>query len=339
MLMRKLNFRLLAIVAVVVLVGCGGQTGPDSNTGVFKTPEQATAARKAKLLDDWRKMAERIANAERPDIKTTSGEGFSLHLSANGEEQDVDLSPLTEKLSSATGKEREPIRAFLAEKVPAFDRARLARMGFERVKAMLHPELFNLRQTAALAAPDTGKAPIANQVVIDLNWLPMVRWPDSEARTAVDADMAAAWKVSVEQVNAVAMENLKREFAGRTQSPIETVDLPGLGHYGSLHAGVDPAVILLSDFVAAARKEWKTADDLVLFLPSRNSINIVERKNEKLLDRMIPEWKGVYAKVPDPMVGTMILANEKGLSLFSYVPAGAKPATAPATKPKPYIVQ
>lgn len=337
--MRKLNLRLLAIVAVVVLVGCGGQTGPDANTGVFKTPEQATAARKAKLLDDWQQMAERIANAERPDIKTSKGEGFSLHLLANGEEQEIDLTPLTEKLTSATGREREPIRAYLAEKVPSFDRARLARMGFERVKPMLHPELFNMRQTAALAAPDTGKTPIANQVVIDLNWVPMVRWAGSDARTAVDAEMAAAWKVSVDQVNAAAMENLKREFAGRTQSPIETTDLPGLGHYGSLRGGVDPSVILLSDFVAAARKEWKTTDDLVLFLPSRNSINILERKNERLLDRMIPEWKSVYAKVPDPMVGSMILANEKGLSLFSYAPAGEKPATAPATKPKPYIVQ
>jgi hypothetical protein len=227
----------------------------------------------------------------------------------------------------------------LAEKVPAFDRARLAKLGFERVKAMLHPELFNMRQKAALAARDTGQPPIANQVVIDLNWVPMVRWPGSDARTAVDAAMAAAWKVPVTEVNAAAMENLKKEFASRTQSPIETTDLPGLGHYGSLRGGVDPSVILLRDFVEAVRKEWRTTDDLVLFLPSKNSINIVERKNERLLDRMIPEWNTVYAKVPDPMVSSMILANEKGLTLLNYVPAGKKPATAPATKPKPYIVR
>lgn len=326
------------MICAGILTGCSTQTGPDSNTGVFKTPEQATAARKAKLLDDWQKMAERIANAERPDIKTGKGEGFSLNLSADGVEQTIDLSPLAEKLTSAVGKEREPILAYLAQKFPAFDRARLAKIGFDHAKSMLHPELFNMRQTEAMKAPDTGKPPIANKVVIDLNWVPVVRWAQSPGRTPVDADMAAAWNVSIDQVSAAAMENLKNEFASRTQSPIETNELPGMGRYASLRNGFDPAIILLSDFVTAIRKEWKTTDDLVLFLPSRNSLNLLERKNEKLLDRMIPEWKAIYAKVPDPMLGSMILASDKGLSLLSYTPASAKPATAPATKPKPYIV-
>jgi hypothetical protein len=336
--MQKFQFYLLGMLWAGVLAGCTTQTGPDSNTGVFKTPEQATAARKAKLLDDWQKMAERIANAERPDIKTSKGEGFTLNLAADGVEQTIDLGPLVEKLTSASGKEREPIRAYLAQKIPPFDRARLAKIGFARAKPMLHPELFNMRQTEAMKAPDTGKPPIANRVVIDLNWVPVVRWPESPGRTAVDADMAAAWNVSIDQVNAAAMDNLKQEFASRNQTPIETTELPGMGRYASLRSGFDPAIILLSDFLAAVRKEWKTTDDLVLFLPSRNSINLLERKNEKLLDRMIPEWNSIYAKVPDPMLGSMILASDSGLSLFSYTSANAKPATAPATKPKPYIV-
>jgi hypothetical protein len=336
--MQKFQFYLLAMLWAGLMAGCTTQTGPDSNTGVFKTPEQATAARKAQLLDDWQKMAERIANAERPDIKTSKGEGFSLNLTADGVEQTIDLSALVEKLTSAVGKEREPIRAYLAQKFPAFDRARLAKMGFERARPLLHPELYNMRQTEAMTALDTGRPPIANKVVIDLNWVPVVHWPQSPGRTPVGADLAAAWHVSIDQVNAAAIENLKQEFASRTQSPIETTQLPGMGRYASLRSGFDPAVILLGDFLAAVRKEWKTTDDLVLFLPSRNSINLLERKNEKLLDRMIPEWNSIYAKVPDPMLGSMILASDKGLSLLSYTPASAKPATKPATKPKPYIV-
>jgi len=326
------------MLLMTLLIGCTSQTGPDSNTGVFQTPEQATAARKAKLLIDWQEMAARIANAERPDIKTIKGEGFSLHLSADGVEQTLDLTPLTEKLSSAAGKEREPIRAYLNLKVPEFDRARLAKMPFEQARLMIHPQLYNARQTTALAAPDTGKAPITNAVVIDLNWIPAIRWPGSEARTPVDADMAAEWKIPAEQVSAAAMENLKQEFAARTQNPIETTDLPGLGRYGSLRSGVDPAILLLPDFVAAVRKEWKTDDDLVVFLPSRNSINVIERKNERLLNRMIPEWTSIYAKSTDPMISSMILASDKGLSLLSYSASSNKPATAPATKPAPYIV-
>lgn len=335
---RQSIFRSLLVSLLGLLAGCTSQTSPDSNTGVFQTPVQATAARKARLLDDWQGMAQRIANAERPDIKTTRGQGFALQMSANGIEQTIDLTPLTEKLSSANGKEREPIRAYLGRKIPEFDRARLAKMGFEQVKPMLHPQLHNDRQTQDLAAVDTGQAPITNAVVIDLNWVPVVRWPGSIARTAVDPAMAAAWNVPPETISAAALENLKNAFAVRTQSPIETTDLPGLGRYGSLRNGVDPAIVLLPDFLLSARKEWKTDDDLVLFLPSRNSINIMERKNEKLINRMIPEWAMIYTKVPDPVIRGMVLVSDKGLSLLSYAPPSTKPAPAPATKPRPYIV-
>jgi hypothetical protein len=335
MLIRISILRPFVVALLALVAGCTSQTGPDSNVQVFETPEQAAVQRKKKLLIDWQEMAVRIANAERADIKTTKGEGFSLHLSADGVEQTVDLTPLTEKLNNATGKEREPIRAYLAEKIPEFDRARLAAIGFVRVVPMLYPQLQSSRQTPR----DTEAAPITNQVVIGLNWVPVVRWSDSSAETAVDAKMAAAWKVSAEQVCTAAVENLKNDFAKRTQAPFDAIDLPGLGRYGSLHDDTDPAVILLPDFVAAVRKEWKSTDDLVLFMPSRHSINFIERKNERLLNRMIPEWAQLYAKVPDPMLSTMILAGDNGLSLFNYAPASTRPASAPATKPRVYIVQ
>jgi hypothetical protein len=253
--------------------------------------------------------------------------------------QTLDLTPLSEKLMDAMGKEREPIRAYLAQKVPEFDRARLKALGFERVKPMLYPYVANTKQATALAAPDTGKAPITNAVVLDLNWVPVARWPGTAARTAIDADVVAAWRVSEAQVNAAAMANLRAALARETQLGFETIDLPGLGRYGSLRSDVDPTIILLPEFLAAVRKEWKTDSDLVISFPSRTTVNFLERKNEKLLNRMIPEWTKMYGTVTEPMVSTMILVGDGGLSLLNYAAPSTKPATAPATKPRVHIVQ
>src|SRR4051794_9584625 len=108
---------------------------------------------------------------------------------------------------------------------------------------MLYPYLANTKETMALQAPDTVKMPITNSVVLDLNWVPVVRWPGTTARTAVDPDTAAAWKISEEQVSAAAMENLKKAFAQQTQLPFETTELPGQGRYGWLRSDVDPTII------------------------------------------------------------------------------------------------
>jgi hypothetical protein len=337
--LAEVRFSLSPILILLLLAGCTSQTGPDSNTGVFKTPEAAVSARKEKLLLDWQEMAARIANAERPDIKTIKArQGFALVLSADGVEQTIDLSPLSEKLASAAGKEREPIRAYLGMKVPEFDRARLKALGFARARPMLFVYLANSKQTVELTAPDTTKVPISNRVTIDLNWVPVVRWAGSPAQTPIDPEMAGAWKVSEEQVNAGAMENLRKYFGQVKQPPFDNIDLPGLGHYGTLSSGVDPAVLLLPEFLAAVRKEWKTQSDLVVSFPSRITVNFLERNNEKLLNRMIPEWSSFYAKVSEPMVGLPLLLGDKGLSVLNYTPPSTRPATAPATKPRVYIV-
>ncbi|HEY7115207.1 MAG TPA: hypothetical protein VH475_01400 [Tepidisphaeraceae bacterium] len=331
---------LLCGVIIGTLIGCSSQTGPDSNTAVFKTPEQAVEARKHKLMQDWQEMAAKIANAERPDIKTRKApEGFALIMSADGLEQPLDLAPLTETLTSASvvGKERDPIRAYLLQHFPPFDRVRLKALGFARVRSMLMPYLANLKESQELAG---GNTLITNRVVIDLNWLPVVRWPGSDAQTPVEEEVATSWKTPADQVSAAAMENLRQSFTSRSVAAFETVDLPGMGRYGTLRTGVDPAVILLPEFLSAVRKDWKSTDDLVLFLPSRHSVNFLERKNERLLNQMIPQWTTLYTRLADPLIGTMVLDGEHGLALFSYTPPtapGAKPATRPATK-RVYIV-
>jgi hypothetical protein len=339
---RTFIFGGVVLAGVVIgLAGCGGQTGPDSNTQVFKTPEAASAARRAKLEQDWRELAARVANGERPDVQTREAtDGLAVVFAADGVEQRVDLSPLTEKLINANGKEREPIRAYLAELWPAFDRMRLKAIGFAKAAPMLRPLLVNMKQTQALTpAGQPGHAPIVNPVVIDLNWVPVVRWPASGAQTPVEAEVTESWKTSPQHVSEAALGNLRKEFTASTVPAFETMDLPGMGRYGTLRGGVDASVVLLPEFLAAVRQAWKTSDDLVLFLPSRNVVNFIERKNERLLDRMIPEWSRRVGQLTDPLIGQTVLDGDSGLSLLNYAPkaAATKPATAPATK-RVYIV-
>ena len=79
------------VLAILGLVGgCSTETGPDSHTDVFKTAGEATEARRAKLRREWQDLASRIANAERPDVKTRKVDPFGLVLSADG----VGRSPL-----------------------------------------------------------------------------------------------------------------------------------------------------------------------------------------------------------------------------------------------------
>jgi hypothetical protein len=182
-----------------------------------------------------------------------------------------------------------------------------------------------------MGIPGQREAPIADPLVINLYAVPVARWPLGDARTAIVPGVASQWKVSEAQVLAAATENVKRSFT-RSPDVFDTVDLPGMGRYGSLRTGADPAIVLLPEFLAHVRKQWNTADDLTLFMPSRSSVTFVEAKNTRLLDRMIPQWTTLYTKATEPLIPTPIVAGDKGLLLSTYRPA-TQPATAPGAKP------
>ena len=77
--------RKLMVIALVFLVagGCSKQVGPDSNTEVFQTAEQAAAARKEKLLVDWQEMAARIAVGSPQDERPLHRGGEPLEARAD----------------------------------------------------------------------------------------------------------------------------------------------------------------------------------------------------------------------------------------------------------------
>ena len=326
--------RLCLLLLVIGVSACTSQTGPDANTEVFKTPEQAGDYRRQRLRSDWADLAARIANAERPDIRTIrASDGFALLASADGVQRRIDLTPISEQLSDGQGKEREPIRIYLARELPKLDRDRLIAIGFARAQPLLWPHLANSKQLSEMGVAGRDEKPIARQVVVDLFNVPVARWPGSEARSAIDSGVARDWKIPEEEIIAAAMQNLRRSIEG-TGIAFETQDLPGMGRYGSLRGATDPAVVLLPEFLTQVRQQWNTTDDLILFMPSRSSMTFTESKNTRLLDRMVPEWSKLYANVSEPLIPTMLVAGDKGLSLSNYRPA-TLPTTGPTTRPGP----
>jgi hypothetical protein len=77
---------------------------------------------------------------------------------------------------------------------------------------------------------------------------------------------------------------------------------------------------------------------LVISLPTRNSANFLERKNERLLNQLMPDWTRRATASPDAMLATMLLASDGGLTLLQYQAASSAATTKPTTKPRVYIV-
>jgi len=336
--------RLLTLTLLSTIIGCTSQTGPDSNVEVFRTPQQEAVARRAKMGQEWVNLALKINNAERADVKTIRhpNQPLALIASADSVERTIDLTPIAEKLSGNPGKEREPIRALLSSEMHQFDRARLTSMGFDQAKSLLYPLLANNRQLSELSK-DPASPTLSRAIVGDLNWVPIIRWPGTEAWTPVDPGVVNSWYVAKDVVIDAAIGNLKRDYiADAEKSPVfDTTEFPGLGKYGSLRAGLNPGYALLPEFLTGVRRAWKTEDDLVLLLPARASITFVEKKNTPLLDRMLPEWEKRFTTFSDPLLMIPLVASDKGFELSNYKPtnkAATKPATGPATKPRVYIV-
>ncbi|MEZ0267481.1 MAG: hypothetical protein ACAI43_22350 [Phycisphaerae bacterium] len=336
----------LASILVFSIIGCSTQTGPDSNVQVFRTVDQEGVARRAKLADEWVQLALKFNNADRPDAKTIAHptQKMAVLASADGVERVIDLSPLSEKLAGNPGKEREPIRAKLAEEMRLLDRERLIKLGFDKAQKLLHPVLASGKQLADMARSAGAQTPVSRAIVIDLNWVPVARWPGSDAQTPVEPDVVKAWHTTADNVVDAALANLKRDFVTASQgAPVfDTSELPGLGRYGTLRSGMDPGYALIPEFLSAVRRAWETEDDLVLLMPARTSVTFVPRSNTKVQDRMIPEWEKRFASFADPLIGVPVVLTERGAELSTYKPAGAagaKPATKPAPpKPTGYIV-
>jgi hypothetical protein len=177
------------------------------------------------------------------------------------------------------------------------------------------------------------------QVVANLYRVTVIRRPPpASTLVPVTAALADAWQAALAEIDSAAMQNL-RDGLATAGDFIEVLAFGPRGRSGTLKANVDPAVILLPEFLAAVQREWKTSDNLVLFLPAASNVTFVEQHNVPLLDLLVPQWKRVLGANPNPLYQQLLLRDAERLSPFAHEPTTKPAATRPAaTKPAPYFV-
>lgn len=342
--------RLLTIpLLICLIVGCNDYNTPDVHRDVFKTPEQMALAHRAENQKAWQELAVSMVKSDRPDISAKEATGsFGVILSGDGIEQAVDLTPVEDELIHHSDREQQTLRTKLTDEYRHFDTQRFRALGFDSVRSRIYPQLVNGAQLADMETQTAHPGPPgetatihSTPVVVNLFWVPVVRNDAGETLLPIDRELIQTWKTTPAAVDDAAITNLRARLKQYT-TPIDTISLSSLGQSGSLKNGLGAEVILLSDFLDAVRADWKTQDDLVLFVPTRTSALVAERHNDKLLEKLLPEWKKLLPSASDPLCDQFLLRSSEGLSFFSYTPAtqpSAIPATTPATtKPQVYIV-
>jgi hypothetical protein len=337
-----LRFTLVVSALLLWIGGCGGSAGTDSHTEVFKTADAVATDRLQKQLEAHKELAVSVLRFSRHDVEAKAAQGTTITVSADGVTQPIDLAPIEQELLHHQNEERAILRRYLDEQLRPFDLERLKILGFDRARAMAGFTLVNSHDLTDLQK-QAGDSPLRSvKLVSDLYRVTVIRRADPTAAAAVivpvTASLTEAWDASPTAVDAAAMENLRGVLSATGDNLVETLAFGIRGKSGSLKSGVDPAVIVLPEFLAAVRKAWKTQDNLVLFVPSATGISFVEEHNQKLLDTLVPQWKKILVSTPNALCDQLLLRDEEKLSLFAYQPA-TKPATKPAaTKPEPYIV-
>ena len=102
----------------------------------------------------------------------------------------------------------------------------------------------------------------------NLHRLTVIRRDPKGAGVPVTIALLEAWKAQPSDLDGAAMQNLRDGLNAAGEPFFDTVAFGPVGNTGNLKSGVDPAVILLPEFLTAVQKAWKTQDNLVFFAPA-----------------------------------------------------------------------
>jgi hypothetical protein len=331
--------RFALVIPFAMLLSSCSHPGQDSHTEVFKTAQDAAADRLKQQLQAHKEQAISILRFSRPDIDAKPAEGTSITIAADGLTRSIDLAPIEEQLLAHQTEQRAILRKFLDEQLRPFDFDRLKSLGFAKVRSQITFLLVN-DQTLGEMQSQAGYSPLLRQqIVTNLYRVAVVRTPGAAQGITVPAtdSLSVAWQVSASEIDAEAHHNLRTALASAGDDLIETIAFGPRGKSGSIKSSVDPAIILLPDFVTAVQKSWNTTDNLVLFAPSPTGITFVEEHNQKLLDLLVPQWMKILVSTPSPLSSQLLLRDAQKISLFAYTPT-TQPTPKPATRPTTYIV-
>ena len=334
------KFVLGLTIASFGLAGCAGPQAPDSHREAFQNTQQASAKHLAEQLEATKDLAIDILKFERPDVTATKGDAGTINLEADGQRKSVDLASLQGALLVEGAKKRDILLNHLHRQLAPFDQDRLRAMGFDRAKTILVARFVSRDELRDLSQPLGPTAALHTvNVIADLTWTPMAELGGGAPPQPVSSQVLAAWKVEWTAVDKSALDNLKPDL---TEANLLTTSFAPIGKAGGIAPGVNPAVILLPEFLALVQKAWQTQDNLVILASSARDVRFVEQHNEKLLTVLYPGWQSRAKSLRDPLSTLPILIDDKGFTVFDYNAPASKPATNPTTPPvttKPaYIV-
>ena len=329
-----MHFRSLVPILLLSVLGCEHHE-KDSHIEVFKTPEQAAADRRVNALQAHKDLAVSVLRFARPDIEAKPGDGTTITLQADGVTHAVDLQPVEKQIAGHTNEERAILRKYLENEVRPFDVERLKALGFDHVKTLAAFELVNTQGQRDLQASAGTSQLVSTEIVSNVFRVSVIRRGEQgAAQTAVvpiTMDLVRAWDVKPSDIDAAAMQGLRSTLKTVGDDFMETLPFGPVGRIGNLKSTVDPAVIVVPEFLAAVRKNWKMEDNLVLFAPGTTGITFVEEHNQKLLDLQVPLWKKQLVTTTNPLCDELLLRTPEKLGFANYSPTTV-PATAPTTK-------
>src|SRR2546426_1043007 len=134
---------LISFVPLFLLCGCASEATPDSNTDVFKTPDEVAATRRAQQQQSWKKTAIEILHDERPDVSAKAEDSLAIVIWADGVRQRVNLSEIAPMLTAQPDQSIYILREHLVKQLATFDQQGLAQMSFESIRPRIRPMLVN----------------------------------------------------------------------------------------------------------------------------------------------------------------------------------------------------
>jgi hypothetical protein len=320
------------ILICTALLGCHPEKN-DSHTEVFKTPDQLATDRNKQLLQSHQELAISVLKFARPDLQTQITE-TGIVARADGVEKQIDLLQIENELIHNANHERPIIRRYLDTQLRPFDQQRLQTLGFDKVRPMVRYELVNRGQLEQMQK-DYPRAPICSaEIVPNLFRATVIQSGGTEI--PVDRTMLQTWHIGDAELDAAAGAALKQIIAQAGPNLFETINYPTFGDCGALK--VDGSVMLAPEFLAAVQQQWKTTDNLVVFMPSPHSVQFVASHNQKLLGLLNPQWQKVVGSLADPLYKLLLLRSADSISAYVFTPVSKPAVTQPATKPEIFIV-
>lgn len=328
------------LLALLMTAGCATTPDEDMNTQVFRTPEELLAARTARQRETWKELAATLLQEERPGVSVATSGELSVIVSADGAQATFDLAPIEDLLTAQSDRADIIIRDHFRKSLDRFDQARLARWPYARAQPLLRPMFISASQVAGLnqdgGSADPTSTPAIHNYPGGIRWIVAIQWQPG-ILSPIGPSALSAWNKPVEELRSTALTNVAAEVANHEF--FDTTPFGAIGRVGALRPGINPAVVLSPEFLAAVRKQWQISGDLALLIATPNYVQFVEAENTKLLDSIYPGFASTLQSGANPLSQAPVRLGNDGVVPLQYqppallTPSKTQPSRSPLTRP------